>query len=73
MKSRSGIDASNCEKIVVEKKYELLNIPLFHFDGTPISKEENEKLFTYAPGYLEWQIEKYDAYAGQNNIFELAA
>ena len=73
MKSRSGIDASNCEKFVVEKKYELLNIPLFHFDGTPISKEENEKLFTYAPGYLEWQIEKYDAYAGQNNIFELAA
>ncbi len=73
MKSRSGIDNAKCQKYVVEKKYEFLKVPLFHMNGTPISKEENEKLFTYAPGYFDWQIEKYNAYAGHDNIFELAA
>ena len=73
MKSRSGIDIAKCDKYVVEKKYEFLKIPLFHKNGNPISKEENEKLFTYAPGYYEWQMKKYNANAGHNNLFELAA
>tara|TARA_B100000131_G_C17949569_1_gene545875 strand:- start:84 stop:782 length:699 start_codon:yes stop_codon:yes gene_type:complete len=67
MKNCSGIDSSDCDKITVEYKYRKFDIDLYNkYTGSLLTEEEYNDLFTYAYGYHEWQILKYNAIPDPN-------